>query len=618
MNNIRNILIGVLLLGSVQGGSADYLVTWNCETGVEGRPDKPSPEVNGHPWGASYTGEHILAARSLLDVVPASAEKWAYVVPRSSTRSDQAFIRIRVACEPDYALCATNLSVALHSAAGGSEKLAVRWSVDDFASDLELEHTGNRLDFRCGPLDTEGQTESSIEFHVYNWGSEKGTTYIRRIGPGPEVSVSGFLREVTEKAGVAITQGDMARCMTPPRTVTNEPKHDAQGRLLPHQSYHRFIKRGMDFVLYGQDEFFQGDLMKDESGRELPPYYSYAKCRGVGVPYGSLSGQAVYPGFHHSIFIETLLTYHAYSGNEDALKEAIRIGDWNIAHRTPAEGQYPNLAWSTFIQGKPGGFHDKDAIMTDKAAIMGLAWFRLYEATGEERFLAAARETAESLAANVLPEGRLPFRVEPVSGEVREDYTSSQIFAVMLMEKLDAESGETRFEPVRGEMIEWLLQGPVESMDWRGFYEDVGDRPENRTNWDAIETARYFIRRRDRDPRYLPAAMRLYEWMDEMFVAREHYYSPAEGFREQLVCYNIMGVHTLHWAQLLTDLYELTGDQEYRRRVRQILNFATYLQADNDRIVVGPWHVPFWYSCHFGSVHMMMEILDRYPEWLEE
>lgn len=164
------------------------------------------------------------------------------------------------------------------------------------------------------------------------------------------------------------------------------------------------------------------------------------------------------------------LEIHAYAGDERALGCARQLADWNISHSTPADWLYGSLPYSTFSNGVAGGFVDGDAIMTDKPAIMGLAYLRLYRTTGARSYLEAAERIAATLAANQRDAGNWPFRVNPKTGEVREDYTSSAIYGVMLFEAVDAALARPRFEDHRRRALAWVLENPVRSMDWRGFY----------------------------------------------------------------------------------------------------------------------------------------------------
>jgi hypothetical protein len=134
--------------------------------------------------------------------------------------------------------------------------------------------------------------------------------------------------------------------------------------------------------------------------------------------------------------------------------------------------------------------------MPDKAAIMALAYLDLHEATGEARFLAAAEKIASTLAARQRPNGTWPFRVDPKTEKVIEEYTSSVIYAVMLFERLDAANGNDRYKANRDLTWNWLMNGPIKTKEFRGFYEDIPPSPKGRTNYDCLDTIRYLLANR--------------------------------------------------------------------------------------------------------------------------
>lgn len=61
-------------------------------------------------------------------------------------------------------------------------------------------------------------------------------------------------------------------------------------------------------------------------------------------------------------------------GARQALAEATKLADWNIAHSTPGEWAYGNMPYSTFEEKKPGGFRDKSGIIPDKRIVVGFEY----------------------------------------------------------------------------------------------------------------------------------------------------------------------------------------------------------------------------------------------------
>ena len=396
---------------------------------------------------------------------------------------------------------------------------------------------------------------------------------------------------------------------------------DTEGMLVPRMTYPRFLERTYRFVLRDLDDgWATGNTYKDENGKLVPAYVNYAlvnseRKAGVGHP---LNADTVYPAFHHALFIRAFLAQWRYTGDPECLARARQLADWNLARRTPADCKFGSLFYSTAHKGKVGGSVDGDAIMTDKPAIMALAMLDLAGATGDGRYREAAEAVAATLAKTQLPEGNWPFRVNPRTGEVREAYTSSAIYALMLFEAL-GRGNDNRWAEARAKTLKWILEGPVKTMQWKGFYEDVSPETgkNNRTNWDCIDTARWLIAHRADDPEYLPLALKLHDWIAREFVEKNNAWAPAEGLREQKCCFQTMGIHTAHWAALLADLHAATGDVSFKQRAIQTCSLVTYWMGDDGANLVGPnWGNEIWFSCHLGPALYMYDTLSRFPEFL--
>ena len=387
-------------------------------------------------------------------------------------------------------------------------------------------------------------------------------------------------------------------------------KRDAKGDLLPLQSYNETIRRGMSFLLDDHLKWFKGptELFVDEQGRTQMPWMYYSNLQHNGAPFTSSVDRFVsYPAFHHALLIRTFLDYAKYSGDNRTIGLAVELADWNIAHSTPADFPYANLPYSTFEEKKPGGFRDKTGLMPDKAAIMALAYLQLHEPTGEPRFRKAAEAIAETLAARQRPDGTWPFRVDPRTEAVIEDYTSSVIYAVQLFEALDKLNDNDRYRAARDKTWNWLVNGPIKTKEFRGFYEDIPASPKGRTNYDCLDTIRYLLANCTNTNGYLEMAKDLNAWVEKIFLDKIPGFEPAEGIREQLQCNFVMGIHSLNWASMLLELSKATSDETLRHRARQTANYITYYLQPDNRIVVGFDYNQWWYSCHAGAILYLLD-----------
>jgi len=203
---------------------------------------------------------------------------------------------------------------------------------------------------------------------------------------------------------------------------------------------------------------------------------------------------------------------------------------------------------------------------------MGLAYLDLWQLEKTEQFKAGAIKIAETLLPLQLADGRWQNRVEPATGKVVQDYTSSQIFNIELMDRLHAITGDRRYAESSRRALRWLLENPVQTYRWTGYYEDVTPDMFSIGNWDAIDTARYLIRHRQDNRKYLKLATDIYEWVVTSFAVNQDGRWPVVC--EQSICMQVMSGHTFHFAQLALELHRATGKKHYRDVARSAANAA--------------------------------------------
>ena len=395
----------------------------------------------------------------------------------------------------------------------------------------------------------------------------------------------------------------------------NKPVFNDKGELLPLQMYTQTIERSMNFVAHS-DHWVVVDpkTLADQNGGSYPPYFYYSFFLNDDGTQRRNS-YVSYPAFHHSLYIKAFLRYYRFSGKADYLDRATALADWNISHSTPIEYPYGGMPYSTCAAGKMGGFVDGQAIMTDKAAIMALAYLELYQDTKSEKYFNAASVIAQNLAITQKTAGNWSFRVDPQTQKVKEEYTSSAIYGVMLFEEMDKITGKPTYRKNKDKGLKWIFNNPVRTLLFNGFYEDVAADTTNRTNWDCIDLVKYLLAHKGENPTYLKTALNLNQYIEHTFIDRNHLYKPAEGIREQLRCFVTMGIHSAHWASMMADFYRATRDESYRHRAIQTMNFVTYLQQSNGRILVSADQYPYyWYSCDLGVDLYLLDFLEKFPE----
>lgn len=376
------------------------------------------------------------------------------------------------------------------------------------------------------------------------------------------------------------------------------------------------LRRAMLFLRRSDGQYVPGRIDGDLAG-----YFHTCLVQSNGERDPSV---VAYPARHHAYFILTFLRYHEYTGDAEWLLRARDLADWEIAHSTPADSHCPYLAYSTMVNDKPGGGPDKNAIEPDKSAFIGAAYLAVHQATGDKRYLDAAKRVADSLVRLQRKDGGWAFRIVPEDGSVLQDFGGAPVFFVTFFEDLLAVDDKPEYRRACDAALAYMLKTNVEQEEWGTYHEDV---PPVKKSYSAAEqtcfTAAYLLDHARQRPEYLPMAMKVLHHIEERFVHKsEHPMSPAPAVAEQPGCNHIMPGHTARYCATLARLYGLTHDDKHRRAVLSGLAGTTYMQNEYGLFRTWVWDVnnkaerggEDWYSQHLYTVYHMLESLGMLPE----
>ena len=165
----------------------------------------------------------------------------------------------------------------------------------------------------------------------------------------PIASIATQLVTYSLLAGLVLSALTNAVAQTRPDSVSVK-----DGVVQPRRPLPEAMADAMQFLRKADGAYVPGRL-----DGELAGYFSSAHVNPDGT---RSSRRLAYPGRQHAYFIFTFLRHYAYSGEREWLQRARDLADWNIAHSTPTNAVYADVPYSTFLNGKPGGSRDVDAL----------------------------------------------------------------------------------------------------------------------------------------------------------------------------------------------------------------------------------------------------------------
>jgi hypothetical protein len=370
-----------------------------------------------------------------------------------------------------------------------------------------------------------------------------------------------------------------------PEIVTPQSgRRDASGMLLPRQSYARTMKAFTDWTL-------RCDEVVDKSKapaaiRDLPPYL-LTNFVAADDQLWQVGGEFA---FNHALLITGAVQYYLFSGDDKYLDIARKVGDWHLKNRTPADWKFPHAPPSVVNFKDDGQWEGQDwGLEVDKSAYMGVAYLRLSAATGEEKYLRAARDIAETLRKHQRPDGSWPFRINAQTGEVKQGYACSQLWHVWFFNRLADVTGDGADRQRARRALRWLLENPVKTNKWLGLYGDIPSGAQSYDQWVALETAMYVLDHRDEVPDARTIAQGIMKWVQSRLVVDYGLHEKVPGVVEQSDYKIVLTHHQLRLAELHAKLFEATGDAAHKRSAIETANSVTWCLMSDGKMRQGFW-----------------------------
>jgi len=338
-------------------------------------------------------------------------------------------------------------------------------------------------------------------------------------------------------------------------------------------------------------------------------------------------------------FMERL---YPYTGDARTLEFLQSLVDYELENGLTPEGYvWPQVPYPSANPGSRRytgwSSHGEDFVEPHVVGEDGYAYLRLYEMTGNTKYLRAAIRCAEALAKNFKPgdekNSPWPDRCFARDGSLQGGkgmfpYSANVIEPIMLFDELiHLDQGDVAsYKKVREGAWNWFMKYPMQNNVWVGYFEDVPGSMENMNQVIPLEFARYVLLHPEKDAQWREHSRQLIQWVKTTpkwpkYIVHGATVTTEQGSGKEYCC-NIPNQccdsHSSRLAAVEALYYAKTGDTAYKEAAYRTYNWVTYFQG-----LSGAAHAPFstqwWFTDEFSDgPRRMMDAFWAVPDWAPE
>src|ERR1700683_733059 len=418
-----------------------------------------------------------------------------------------------------------------------------------------------------------------------------------------------------------------------PESAGRPVQLDAQGKLLPWPM--------PDNIGYSYSSHFltQWQILWDQYNRQRLPYYyccfdfdrntfemfpdlHYVNSTGYlrAMLQGFIERLYPYTGDPHTlVFLQDFVDYELENG---LTPEGYAWSQVPYASANPGAKRYP--AWSQL---------GEDYIEPHVVGEVGYGYLRLYEMTGNTRYLRAAIHCADALVKNYKPGDethspwpvRLSARDGKAEGPAMGPYSANVIEPIMLFDELIrlGQGDVAGYIRIRAACWNWFQKYPLTNNVWVGYFEDTTPSMDNMNQVIPLEFARYVLLHPDKDPQWREHARQLIEWVKTTpkwpkYIVHGATVTTEQGDGVHFCCNapnQCCDSHTSRLAAVEAFYFAKTDDVTYRDAAFRSYNWVTYFQGLS-RDAHAPFSNQWWFTDEFADgPRRMMDAFWAVPEW---
>jgi len=409
---------------------------------------------------------------------------------------------------------------------------------------------------------------------------------------------------------------------------------DSQGKLLP---WPMPTNTGYSYSAYFLSQW---TIVWDQYNRQRLPYFfccfDFDRTTFELMPEWHWVNSTGYLRAMMQGFVERL---YPYTGDPHTLEFLQNFVDYELENGLTPEG----YAWAQvpYPSANPGSRrytgwseHGEDFVEPHVVGEDGYAYLRLYEMTGNTKYLRAAIRCAEALVKNFKLGDELhspwPYRCYArdgslVGGKGMFPYSANVVEPIMLLDELiRLNQGDTdSYKKIREGAWTWLMKYPMQNNVWVGYFEDVQASMGNMNQVIPLEFARYVLLHPEKDPDWREHSRKLIEWVKTTpkwpkYIVHGALVTTEQGNGKEFCCNlpnQCCDSHSARLAAVEAFYYAKTGDVAYKEAAYRTYNWVTYFQG-----LPGAAHAPFsnqwWFTDQFADgPRRIMDAFWAVPEW---
>lgn len=421
------------------------------------------------------------------------------------------------------------------------------------------------------------------------------------------------------------------------QTNTHKVVLDSSGKIIP---WTQPQSKAYDYFLRNRWNFIK-TMVPPSPGppprSNYPQYYFYCASKPLN---GILEADTWMNDVGEKIpnWFESARLYYAYSGDSSVMRIMRDFVDYTLEHGTsPADFAWPNFPYTTTNAGDiefrgftSAGRFKLHEIQVDHAADIGLTYFRMFQFTGNKKYLTAAINVANTLVQKVqtgsATHSPWPYRVVMNNGEVIAPYGANWSGAWMLLNDLSKHGigNVVAYRNACKKVQAFILEFPMKTGYWTDGHTDTDVKTNTyKSNLSASNLTLLMLDNPDFNPDWKRDVPKLIRWTEDNFVFRGDSSEPGMMWGAHIVGEQDgylfkMDYQTARYGAECSRWYNISGDTSYKEKAYRSLNWVTYCNDSNGMAIECPLSVGIsnWWSDLYGEgPRMFYHAFAAIPEW---